>query len=367
MLTTIEVCELKTYSCECGNTLYFVNSQCLSCQRVVGFLSDEQVISACDIDDLGNWVACYNRKAYRPCKNYSQHNICNWLVPASDESAYCPSCALTDTIPDLSKPENLKLWFKMEQAKRHLLYTLNKLELPISGKSVDSEGLAFRFLEDEVEALYGQELTIKKLVMTGHSDGVITINLKEAEAAKRIKMREMMNERYRTLIGHFRHESGHYYWDRLIKDSNKLDDFRALFGDERQDYQASLERYYAEGPVHDWHQHCISAYASMHPWEDWAESWAHYLHMVDTLETANEYDASLENRALSNPLSSGQPHTLRYSEDSFHTLLDDWEKLTTLLNALNRSMGLDDAYPFMIPPRAREKLHFIHLLVRNAG
>lgn len=357
---------MKTYSCQCGNTLYFANSLCLSCQRPVGFLSDTQVVSSCEINAEGLWIASHNGRAYRPCSNYAEQNICNWLIPAHSEDQLCASCQLTDTIPDLSKPENLKLWFRMEQAKRHLLYTLYKLELPVIGKRDTAHGLSFRFLEDEVEEdLYGQELTVQNTILTGHSDGVITINLKEAEESKRIAMRELMNERYRTLIGHFRHEAGHYYWDVLVKDSQYLDAFRALFGDERQDYQQSLERYYAEGPDANWHQNCISAYASMHPWEDWAETWAHYLHMVDTLETANEYDTSLENRMLSNPLVSGHPYTASYNEQSFDTLIDDWDKLTNLLNALNRSMGLDDAYPFVINSRTREKLHFIHLLVRQ--
>jgi len=356
---------LKTYTCQCGNTLYFANSQCLSCQRPVGFLSDAKVISSCDIDADGNWIAGHNGQAYRQCSNYSKQNICNWLVPVESDYKLCPSCQLTDTIPDLSKPDNVKLWFRMEQAKRHLLYTLYKLKLPVIGKRHNPRGLSFRFLEDEVaQALYGRELTVQNTVLTGHSNGVITINLKEAEETKRLAMRELMNERYRTLIGHFRHESGHYYWDVLIKGSQYIEAFRALFGDERKDYQQSLENYYANGPAADWQQRCISAYASMHPWEDWAETWAHYLHMVDTLETANEYETSLENRLLSNPLNADHPHTASYNEESFDTLIDDWDQLTNLLNSLNNSMGLDDAYPFVINDKTREKLHFIHLLVR---
>ncbi|GGF57304.1 zinc-binding metallopeptidase family protein [Alteromonas lipolytica] len=357
---------MKTYPCQCGNTLYFANSLCLKCQRPVGFLSDAQVLSSCDIDEQGRWIANVNGNAYRPCSNYTDNNICNWLNPVDSSEGLCPSCQLTDTIPDLSKPDNLKLWFNMEQAKRHLLYTLYKLGLPVIGKRQTPHGMSFRFLEDEVEEdLYNHELTVQNTVLTGHSNGVITINLKEAEESKRMAMRELMNERYRTLIGHFRHESGHYYWDVLVKDSTHLNAFRALFGDERQDYKQSLERYYAEGPDLQWQQNCISAYASMHPWEDWAETWAHYLHMVDTLETANEYDTSLENRLLTNPLRTEQPHTASYNEKSFDTLIDDWDKLTNLLNALNRSMGMDDAYPFVINSRTREKLHFIHLLVRQ--
>ncbi|MEG3765271.1 zinc-binding metallopeptidase family protein [Alteromonas sp. 14N.309.X.WAT.G.H12] len=356
---------MKKYKCTCGNALYFSNSLCLSCQRPVGFLTDAQVISSCDVNSDGHWIATVNGKAYKQCANYAQLNVCNWLIPLDDPNHLCQSCVLTETIPDLSKPDNLKLWFRMEQAKRHLIYTLNQLNLPIVGKNKASDGLSFRFLEDEVEeALYGRELTIRNTVTTGHSDGVITINLKEAEETKRLEMREKMNERYRTLIGHFRHESGHYYWDILVKHSPHLDEFRQLFGDERQDYQQSLERYYSQGPAPDWPERCISAYASMHPWEDWAETWAHYLHMVDTLESANEYGTSLENKTLSNPLISDYPHTATYCDESFNTLIEDWDKLTNLLNALNSSMGLDDAYPFVINDKSKEKLYFIHLLVK---
>lgn len=345
--------------------MYFVNSQCLVCNRPLGFLEDEQVLSSCEINEQGKWIASYNGKAYKPCNNYSQTNICNWLIPEDSHQSLCESCLLTETIPDLCKQENLMLWFRMEQAKRHLIYTLKKLELPIVGKHQEPNGLSFRFLEDEVESVYGRELTVKNSITTGHSNGVITINLKEAEDAKRVAIRELLNERYRTLIGHFRHEAGHYYWDCLIRNSQHLQEFRELFGDERQDYQACLERYYEKGPAEDWYYHCISAYASMHPWEDWAETWAHYLHIVDTLEAAHEFQIILENSKLKNPLIAHHPNTSNFNESSFSTLLDDWDKLTSLLNALNRSMGLDDAYPFTINPPTRKKLHFIHMIVRE--
>lgn len=356
---------MKIYKCQCGNTLYYTNSLCLTCQRPVGFLPDALVISSCEINDEGDWVANYNGQLYRQCINYSEQNICNWLVPIASDQRFCSSCQLTDTIPDLSKPDNIKLWFRMEQAKRHLLYTLHTLKLPIIGKRHTPDGLSFRFLEDEVEqSLYNRELTVRNTVLTGHSHGVITINLKEAEETQRLAMRELMNERYRTLIGHFRHESGHYYWDVLVKDSQYIEPFRILFGDEREDYQQSLERYYAQGPDPQWQQNCISAYASMHPWEDWAETWAHYLHMVETLETAHEYGTRLSNRPLTNPVLAEHPHTASYNEQSFDTLIDDWDQLTNLLNALNSSMGLDAAYPFVINEKTCQKLHFIHLLVR---
>ena len=187
---------------------------------------------------------------------------------------------------------------------------------------------------------------------------MITLNLKEAEDSSRIMMRERMNERYRTLVGHFRHESGHFYWDWFIRDSEKLDEFRAIFGDERQDYTQSLQTYYKNGPVSDWQERYISAYASAHPWEDWAESWAHYLHIVDTLETADEYDVAVGHQQVNAPVN-------QHKGVDFDRLFDDWGRLTTVLNALNRSMGLDDAYPFLIPAAASEKLRYIHNLIQG--
>ena len=321
-------------------------------------------LSACEVQDNGDWLACVDNKRYRPCKNYSAYNVCNWLVEADSDDTYCKSCELTETIPDLTRADNLSRWYKMELSKRRLLYTLFKLRLPIWRTGESDFPLRFRFLEDVTEDEYGQELTVKSTVVTGHSNGVITLNLMEAEDSSRVMMREKMNERYRTLVGHFRHESGHYYWDRLIQNSDQLYQFRELFGDERRDYTGALQLYYEHGPVAGWQETWISAYASMHPWEDWAESWAHYLHIVDTLETATDYGVSLMSEAITNPLNN-RPEDNGFANLNFDTVYEDWCRLTTVLNALNRSMGLDDAYPFIIPAQALRKLTFIHDLLHH--
>jgi hypothetical protein len=161
--------------------------------------------------------------------------------------------------------------------------------LPVIGRDLHPRnGLGFEFLEDG-PAMVDDELGTYRRVITGHSYGMITINLAEADPASRERMREQMNEPCRTLLGHFRHESGHDYWRRLITRGTRLNTFRRLFGDERIDYNESLTAYYRDGPEPDWTQRCVSAYASAHPWEVWAETWAHYLHMSDTLETAFSY------------------------------------------------------------------------------
>ncbi len=308
-------------------------------------------------------------KLYRRCDNYKIHDICNWMVEADEKESLCRSCRLTNTASDdLADKKKIKLWYNVEAAKRRLLYTLFKLDLPAVSKKVDPEqGLGFEFLADEIEDEYGNELFIKKYVTTGHSDGLITINLNEADPSSRIDMREKMKERYRTLLGHFRHESGHYYWNCLISNTKHIDECRELFGDERVSYQDSMKHYYANGPAHKWEKVWISAYASMHPWEDWAETWAHYMHMIDTLETANHFKFSLAGSTLDDPLLEPADDDPLTTEKHFTKLFSDWCKLTSSLNALNRSMGLDDAYPFVISMSALNKLRFVHRVIKEAA
>ncbi|WP_283786241.1 zinc-binding metallopeptidase family protein [Bermanella sp. WJH001] len=359
---------MKTFTCLCGNTLNFQNSVCVNCNASLGFLPDTLKVSSIYPAKNDCFHDSSNKKLYRKCKNYTVHNVCNWMIPADDPNELCASCRLNVVIPNLEKPENNKLWFRMEQAKRRLLYTLFKLNLPVVDRNTDpKKGLGFSFLENQIEDEYGNELTIKEYVVTGHSSGLITLNLNEAEPSARIEMREQMNEQYRTLIGHFRHESGHYYWDLLVKDTPLLEEFRELFGDERLNYTFALNEYYRNGPNLNWQDIWISAYASMHPWEDWAETWAHYLHMVDTLETAHNYQLSISNQQVENPLVKYDHVDTTYTAISFTQLFDDWCRLTKAINAINRSMGHDDAYPFVISISALNKLRFVHNVIKNAA
>jgi hypothetical protein len=192
--------------------------------------------------------------------------------------------------------------------------------------------------------------------MTGHADGLITINLAEADDAERERRRHEMREPYRTLLGHFRHEIGHYYWDRLIANSAHLDEFRRVFGDEQRDYGAALQEYYANGAPADWSEHFISAYASSHPWEDFAETWAHYFHMIDTLETAHDAGLAVHPRL---PRSAGSDFDFHPRDSDIKRLVEAWQALTIAVNSLNRSMGLHDLYPFVLGPLAVEKLAFV--------
>jgi hypothetical protein len=354
---------MKVGHCVCGNTLFFQNSACSACGHTVGFLPDRLQIAALQSADSGLHPPDDAAAVYHPCGNQVEHGICNWLIPPGDDAALCPSCRLNQTIPDLSVPQNVAYWHTLEQAKRHALYTLIQLGVPIASKVDDpNRGLAFDFLADKhPDTEFTKPLPGQAPVLTGHDNGLITLNLAEADPIARTRHREHMGEDYRTVLGHFRHELGHYYWDRLIRDTNREDMFRDCFGDERADYANALKRHYEQGPPADWSDHFVSAYASAHPWEDWAETWAHYIHMLDTLETAEDFGVRLR-RIPGDHAPQPDMLTIRRSED-FSALMDQWFSLSVLSNALNRSMGLDDAYPFTLTAPIRTKLQFVHDIV----
>lgn len=367
---------MKTFQCVCGNTLHFENTGCLACGRTLGFLPDRGVLSALEAAGEGGWRALHPAAGgglYRMCGNYKDQNVCNWMMPKADTQRFCRACRLNHLIPNLADEKNRVFWYRIELAKRRLLYTLHGLGLPVVGRDEDPEhGLRFEFLADPADSHgFSAEVGQNRRILTGHRAGLITINLAEADSSAREEMREKMNELYRTLLGHFRHEVGHYYWDRLVRETQWLENFRSLFGDERQDYDAALERYYAQGGPADWRQSFVSAYATSHPWEDWAETWAHYLHMVDTLETAHDFGFAIQGRELRPPsatLPEGQQLAAapQATNVSFAELIDDWGALTVALNAVNRSMGLPDAYPFVLSPRTVEKLRFVHQIIAAA-
>jgi hypothetical protein len=356
---------MKTFRCDnCGHPLFFENVQCLKCGSALAFLPER--LALCAIEPVpdhpdGLWQRKRpNRRAqanhhYRLCRNHTQHQACNFAVPSGDSNPLCVSCRQTRLLPDLSLPENQERWYRIEVAKRRLFYTLAKLGLaspnPPNGQR---DGPVFEFLAD----LPGQQ------VLTGHCQGVITLNIAEADDTERVRRRVALHEPYRTLLGHLRHESGHYYWDSLIKDAGRLEAFREKFGDESIDYAQALNAYYAAGGgVGGWQKHYVSSYATAHPWEDWAETWAHYLHMVDLLETASSYNTRLvvpgndadEIEEVTNPFERQAP--------DFDNLVDQWIPLTLLLNSLNRSLGQDDAYPFALTSQALEKLRFVHKII----
>jgi hypothetical protein len=338
---------MKTFRCACGARVFFENTRCLTCSRELGFDPGRLAHLALepDHDAPDRYRPAEGEGVFRKCRNNVEHGVCNWMIEASDPAELCLACRLNNVIPDLGDPESRELWAEVEKAKRRLVYSLTALGLPLVPKSEDPEhGLAF-----DIRAEVGAER-----VLTGHADGLITLNLAEADTVAREKMRVAMKERYRTLLGHFRHEIGHYYWGRLIVGTARVEGFREHFGDERVDYGDALRRHYEDDGTPDTPDAYISSYAAAHPWEDWAETFAHYLHVTDTIETARHFGF------LGDAVPAPPGH-------DFDLLLREWLDLTVALNALNRSMGLPDAYPFTISAKVREKLGFVHGRIREAG
>lgn len=340
---------MRTFGCLCSNCLFFESTECTRCGRKLGYDADLCTVIALDPGGGEAWIGVDGQasgRRYRLCANTLQHQVCNWLVAENDPTPYCRSCRLNEIIPNLSTGDNLRRWQSLEGEKRRLLHTLLALGLDFEGAGGQSP-LSFEFLEDQRT----NPLVHEDHVTIGHQSGRITINVVEADPHYIEKSRDKLKQPYRTLLGHFRHESGHYYWERLIAGTDRLQPFRDLFGDESIDYAAALENFYARPPLEGWHANFVSAYAQAHPFEDWAESWAHFLHMVDTLETAREF---------------GVGPALTLQED-FDEGIQAWMRVTVMLNELNRSMGLRDAYPFVLTAPVVDKLRFIRNVVLEAG
>jgi len=359
---------MKLFKCQhCGQMLYFENVYCENCGYSLGYLPDIGVVSTV-WEEGSNWAAAANPgQSYRFCANWEAY-ACNWMVPAGDDhGGYCIACQHNRVIPDISDPERHRLWQKLELAKRRLFYGLIKFGLPMPTEaSGDPEPLAFQFLaekEGPADERDGREE--KEKIMTGHANGVITILLSEADDAKRERQRTRMGEPYRTLLGHFRHEVGHYYWDKLVRDGNKLESFRPVFGDERTDYQKALERHYKNGAPAGWQNAFVSAYATSHPWEDWAETWAHYLHIVDTLEMAGAFGIKVKPQVTDDPDLEAEIDFDSYKVLDIDLLIETWLPLAFAVNSLNRSMGQPDLYPFVLAPTAIRKLGYVHDLIHG--
>ncbi|MCI0655433.1 MAG: putative zinc-binding peptidase [Methylococcaceae bacterium] len=336
---------MKRFYCCCGNEVFFENYSCVSCRCALGFDPDTLQIHTLLPRSTPNFESKVDGRIYRFCANFTHNNACNWLIEESDRNPFCKGCRLNRTIPDLKIAINLNRWRDIERAKKRLLYSLYSLHLPVIDPTQNPErGLLFDFLEDN----RSDHHHVDDRVNTGHLNGVITINVLEADHLHREKIRRQMHEPYRTLLGHFRHEIGHYYWDYLFLQSKSRSRFRKVFGNDQIPYAEALERYYKNSPIGGWEKDHISAYAASHPLEDWAESWAHYLHMQDMLETARV------RKVLITP-----------EVNDFDIDMQQWVELAIVANELNRSMGQPDVYPFVISTNVRAKLNFIHRMVQN--
>ncbi|KAB1073037.1 zinc-binding metallopeptidase family protein [Methylobacterium planeticum] len=350
---------MKLFRCQfCANILYFENRACERCGHRLAYLPETGTLSALEPAGNGVWapLAVPDRPS-RFCAN-AAHDACNWLVPPGSSDPFCLACRHNGTIPDVSDLPSLFAWQQMEFAKHRLFYTLLRWTLPLKTRTEDPQhGLIFNFLADPPAS--GPK------VMTGHDDGVITIALVEANDAEREKRRSAMGEPYRTLIGHFRHEVGHHYWDILVRDQGRLEACRAVFGDDTQSYTVALERHYAQGAPPDWREHYVSSYATMHPWEDFAETWAHYLHIIDTLEMASAFGLQVQPAVDTQGEISARIDFDPYAAQGIRQIIDAWLPFVFAINSVNRAMGISDLYPFVLAPEVVGKLGFIHDLVHG--
>ncbi|MBL8330660.1 MAG: putative zinc-binding metallopeptidase [Rubrivivax sp.] len=340
----------RSWRCRCGAQVFFGNSQCLACGTPLGF--DPASLALRPLPLPGPDGAPQQR-----CVNFTAVG-CNWLLPAREaarQGGLCRACRLNRTLPDLAQDDNREAWRAIETAKRRLVSQLLALGLPVHSRLTEdpARGLMFDFLRPLPGAA----------VLTGHAGGLITLNVEEADDARREQIRRALREPYRTLLGHLRHEIGHYYWDRLVAGSGWLPLFRQRFGDERESYAAALQRHYQHGPRADWSQSFISAYASTHPWEDWAESFAHYLHLIDTVDTALSYGLSADDVDMAIQPFGRDALDNEADAPRFLRLLNGWLELTAVLNELSRSMGQPDFYPFVLSRAAVAKLHLVHRVV----
>ena len=352
---------MKLFTCAvCGQTTHFDNRLCVRCGAVLGFLAADVTLHALTPEGEGFWRIAPHEGVYRFCEN-AAHDVCNWIVAADSPHAFCEACRHNRIVPT-TDPTGLERWRRIGAAQRHLFYSLLRWRLPHpTREEKPAGGLVFDFLADELDA----DGNVVTAAMTGHEDGLISLRAAEADDAVRESVRVSMAEPYRTLLGHFRHETGHFYWKELVRDEALLEEARRLFGDEREDYASALQRNYEQGPPPDWQERFISAYASCHPAEDFAECWAHFLHIVDTLETARAFGLNtdpkgheeLEAEVTFDP----------YRAPNAGRLVEAWIPLSVAMNAIQRSMGQPDSYPFILPPPVVEKLDFINGLVKAAG
>ncbi|MDC9825207.1 putative zinc-binding peptidase [Devosia sp. ZB163] len=352
---------MKLFRCDhCGNLLYFENTRCERCGRRLGYAPLlNRMLSLEGGPDV--WTAPFvDNMQFVFCAN-AAHGACNWLIIHSPGAGpYCRACRHNELVPDIDQPVDLMRWQSIERAKKRLVYSLLRLHLPLANRVEDPvHGLGFRFPNEDLSSTP---------VLTGHASGIITIALKEADDAAREYRRTQFKEPYRTLLGHFRHEIGHYYWSVLVNGRPSHAEFRRLFGDENDpSYADGLKDYYERGAPAEWQQRYISAYATAHPWEDFAETFAHYLHLVDTTEMAAAFGVQLKPKVDKSGQLTVDLDYQPYDEPDIAELVENWVPLSSLINNLNRAVGQHDAYPFVLTPEVIDKLGFVLRIIHEAG
>jgi hypothetical protein len=365
---------MRTFRCTCDNSLFFDNSVCLRCNHEVGFCPVCDALQPLLPQPEGGF-RCGNpacAAALVKCENYKTHNVCNRCarVPvkaaaeapsvnaaspsaSAPEPIFCDYCEFNDTIPDLNVPGHAEKWYRLESAKRRLLYELELLGLPLRLPESDPRPkLQFRFKADvEPKKILWFAMGKKEQVFTGHASGVITINIREANDAEREKLRVGFGEAHRTLIGHFRHEIAHYYWEILVLGRDEARCVEVFGNHEKPTYGEALDAYYKKGPPGDWRNRFVSAYSTMHPWEDFAETFATYLDMVSVLDTATHAEFI----------------RVRPRFGDFDAMIAQYKTLGIGMNEINRSMGLLDLVPEVFVEPVREKMRYVHDLISAAA
>ncbi len=332
------------FKCPCGADTYFDSINCAFCGAMLGLNPKTWNYEFLTKD--GNTYPSKSMSSGAICKNGLQYGVCNWIRDPRSKNGLCFSCSFNRYIPNLETQENISRWKILELAKRRLFFNLLRLNIKWSSRWVSPEkGLLFDFLEDSRTS---PNIHPAEFVSTGYSKGIITINVLEADPAQRAAQKAANKEVYRTVLGHMRHESGHYLWDMLQAESEIRKSFCRVFGNPGQDYEKALNKFYSKGQRPDWTDSYITPYASSHPIEDWAETWGHYLHIYDGLETAKAFNLVEPN--------SGQA--------GVRDRLKTWQDLTIKLNEMNRSMGLNDLYPFVINEPVIQKFEYIDEIIR---
>jgi len=355
---------MRPYACpNCSRPLHFEVRVCPSCAFTLGYdpQSDQFLFLG---DGTTHWIdSAGAQHEVVTCGNNNDYAVCNWLVPTNGATPLCLACRHNRTIPDLTGPTVPERWAKIEAAKRRLFHTLLHLNLPIETQAEaeakgTQPGLTFDFLYDPEGERTG---TVQ--ITTGHEDGLITLNLIEADDVERERMRTRLGEPYRTILGHFRHEVGHYYWSRLIEGTGEVENFRKVFGDERISYEDAMKQHYGEGGS-GWSTDFVSSYATMHPWEDFAETFAHLMHIIDALATIGGFGMRITDWP-------GREQMSQMTLDPYHAdtaqLIAEWGPFAFAENAINRSMGQADLYPFHLSDVIVGKLDYINRLLQRAG
>lgn len=343
---------MRAFACPaCGRLAPFESQSCPSCSTLLGLHLPSRTLVAIPDDEV-----VVDGVRWHRCINWSWQ--CNWLVAEDSGSGQCAAGRLIRRRPESDDTIALEKLADASASLRQLLFQLLDLGLPVDSYRQRDGGLAFDLLSSRTS---GQQVTI------GHANGVITIDLAESLDAHREALRVRLREPYRTMLGHLRHEVGHYYENILVENGPLIDDCRVLFGDERASYSDAIARHYKFGAPEDWQQSFISEYATMHPWEDFAECFAHYLHITDTLATAAESGVMLRADLAAWAMRDDVAPRTSYHDADLDDILEDWQILSGVFNRVNRSMGKGDLYPFTIPQPVHEKLRFVHRVVTTAA